>query len=293
VLEVCAALMGEGRARPLSGSRWDWAAQDVGYRLLGLRANQRGELARALDVLIDALAAARTERGISACIRDYERLHSELRKGTRSRHALPTPERLFALGYPLPHGYGSDLAQIQEGVASACPSTLRALGKESDACVRAFCAADAPERLPIGKRFAGYLSRTRPGPCAELAAVEAAITHVPPRAPWADCLDPFEARGTGLTRAPGVEIVIVTHDVMGLAPARVAQAKRLPEARALLVLRRAGQPVDVLELALELGRSLRDAEPGARLPDALLASEPTARDELLAAGVLVPTAYAD
>jgi hypothetical protein len=293
VIAALDALTGRGTLPPWRATRWDWAAQDVGYRLLSVRARQTGSLCAALDALIDALAAARTERGLIACARGYEALHAETRGARRARATLPTPERLFAVGYALPGGYGKDLGQLRDGIASACPGTLQALGKEAALCVSAFAASDEAERTALGKRFARFLARTRPGPVAELCALEAAITHVPVRAAWADCLDPFEARGSALMLAPALEIVSVEHDVMGATPGRVKKAKRLPEPRGLVILRRSGQPVDVLELPAALARLFQASAPGAAVPEDLFASDPALRDELLAAGVLVPAAYAD
>jgi hypothetical protein len=292
VIAASDALTGEGPLPPWRATRWDWAAQDVGYRLLSVRARQTGSLRNALDALIDALAAARTEPGLIACTRGYEALHTETR-GARRAQALPTPERLFAVGYALPGGYGRDLGQLREGIASACPGTLQALGKEGARCISAFAASDEAERTALGKRFARYLARTRPGPLAELCALEASITHVATRAAWADCLDPFEARGAALTLAPALEIVHVEHDVMGATPGRVRKAKRLAEPRGLVILRRSGQPVDVLELPAPLARLFQASTQGAALPADLFADDSALRDELLAAGVLVPAAYAD
>jgi hypothetical protein len=250
-------------------------------------------LARELDSLIDGLAQARTERGLLACIRDYEALSADARRKRRTQPVLPAPERLFAVGYALPKGYGSDLAQISEGVGSACPSTLQALDKESAAVVRTFVARDQPERAPIGRRFARHLARERPGPYAELCAVEAAISHAPIRPAWADCLDPRQGRGQALALAPSVEIVMVTHDVVGVTPGRISKARRLAAPQALLVLRHSGQPVDVLGLPAELARTLQASSRERPLPAELFADDPALRDELLTAGVIVPTAYAD
>jgi hypothetical protein len=293
VIALCDALSERGTLEPWRASRWDWASQDVGYRLLSVRATQTGSVQGELDVLIDALAGARSESGLRTCIHGYEGLFAEAHGKRRAQPALPSPERLFAVGYALPEGHGCDTAQFGAGIGSACPSTLEALGKERAACVRAFAAGDQPERAPLGKRFARYMARERPGPLAELCALEAAITHVPTRPAWADCLDPFEARGAAFALAPGVEIVPVAHDVVGVTPAKARKAAKLAEPRALLVLRRSGQPVDILELPAALARSLSGSSRDQPLPPGLFAGDPSLRDELLAAGVLVPTAYAD
>lgn len=291
VVALAAALEGRPEPEPWRATRWDWAAQDVGYRLLTLRASHSA-YARELDALIDRLARARTARGLSACVRGYETLYTATAPKRRGRSALPPPERLFAVGYALPTGHGSDLVQLREGVASACPSSVRALGARGADVLSAFVARDAAERSPIGKRFARFLARHEPGPCAELSALEAAITHASPRAPWVDCLDPFEARGDAYALAPGVEIVRVAHDVMGTAAGRIARAPRLAEPRALLVLRRAGQPVDVLELPVSIAQVLAGSSRDAPVPEQLFRDQPALRDDLLAAGVITPTVYA-
>ena len=291
VLAVCDMLCGESPPRPFRSTRWDYSAQDLGYRLLSVQARCGKELARELDPIIDALAATRSQRGIGACIAAYRALFAD-RGRARSARALPAPEQLFAVGYALPEGYGCDHAQIEQGIASACPGSWRGLSAAARTrLLTVFCATDAWESAPIGRRFAGFLAREAPGPCAELANVEAAITHVPPREPWADCLDPFEASAPGLCLAPGVEIVRIDHDVLSTSPRALGRARRLAEPRALLVLRRVGaDAVDVLELPWAQAERLLD-NPGQPLAPATFAMEETTLADLKRAGVLVPVAY--
>jgi hypothetical protein len=168
---------------------------------------------------------------------------------------------------------------------------VQALGARSQAAIDAFSADDRAERAPIGRRFARFLARTQPGPCAELCALEAAITHAAVRPLWVDRLDPFEARDGQYALAPGVEIVMVGHDVVSAPPGRVARARQLAEPRALLVLRRTGEPVDVLELPAPLARALTGSSREAPLPADLFSEQPALRDELLGAGVITPTIY--
>lgn len=292
VIAVAAAICDEAPLAPWRATRWDWAAQDVGYRLLGVRARQTGSVGSALDALIDALASERNERGLSACVRDYEALVRDA-GASRKRTGLPRPERLFGVGYALPGGYGRDLTQLRQGIASACPASMAALGEAAEPCVRAFVEAEAPERAPLGKRFARYLARTQPGPVAELCAVEAAIAHAPTRPLWADCLDSFAGQNDAFRLAPALEIVIVAHDVLSASAGRVKRAKRLAEPLGLVVMRRSGEPVDLIELPDALARALQANAPEAPLPDALFAGDLTLRDELLARGVIVPVAYAE
>jgi hypothetical protein len=291
VLAVCDLLCGGPAPRPWRSTRWDYSAQDLGYRLLSVQARCGAGLSRELDPIIEALAQTRSERGVEACIRDYGALFESLGRGRKQR-ALPRPEQLFGVGYALPRGLGCDQAQIEQGIASACPNSWRSLGDPARArLLREFCAADAPERVALGRRFARFLERAAPGPCADLARVEAAITHVGPRAPWADCLDPFEAGTPELELAPGVEIVRIDHDVLGVSTRGLRNAHQLPTPRALIVLRRSGaEEVDVLELPWAQAERLHESS-ARPLPPARFAMEETTLGELMRAGVLVPRAY--
>lgn len=286
VLEVCDDLCGGAQAKPWRATRWDYAAQDVGYRLLALRTALSGELGRELDRLIDGLAAERNEAGLMRVIDGYVALAGQAK---RTRRLWPAQE-LFAVGYALPGGYGSSLRQIDEGVRSACPGAHEALGRTQRATIEQFCARDTPVRAPIGRRFARFLAEERPGPVAELASVEAAITHVAPRDLLAASLDPAEARGDVLTLANGVELVNIEHDVLSVLPKDVVRAARVPEGRSLLILRGASGDVDVMELPGELaGRLLQSRQQPLRRT--AFSADQTTLHELLAAGVLVPTAY--
>jgi hypothetical protein len=289
VRELCAALARGESARPWRATRWDYAAQDVGYRLLGLREAARGEEARELDRIIDALASRRSEHGVAAAIAAYRALHEG---ATRARRRLPDAAELFAVGYDLPGGFGRSVALVAQGVASACPRTWRALGARGPALAAAFARADAPHREPIGRRFAKFVAAELPKPLAELAQLEAAITHAHQPELAAQALDPREARGPGLRLSPGAEIVRMTHDVLALPAARVARAKPLPAARALLVVRGTGSEVDVVELPLALAEQLeRHADEPLTRGD--FADAPEALDLLLSCGAILPAAYAE
>lgn len=293
VLAISEMLCGGPAPRAFRSSRWDYAAQDVGYRLLNVRALTGPSLAAELDALIDALAATRTEQSLRACIHGYRALYAEARRArAKQARALPTPERLFAVGYELPEQLGCDVQQIEAGVASACPTSWQALSSRQRAqLLLAFCSEDQPERAPIGRRFARFLTQRAPGPHADLARVEAAITHVAPREPWVDCLDPFEARDASLQLAPGVEIVRIDHAVLGADARSVAQSPKLDAPSALLVLRRTGsENVDVLELPWEQAQRVAASQQRPLQRRELALAESTLED-LLRAGVLAPTAY--
>ena len=63
---------------------------------------------------------------------------------------------MFAVGYDLPLGHGRSIAQIFEGLRSACPRTVARLGEGGLEAVSDFVASDALIRAPLGKRFAAW-----------------------------------------------------------------------------------------------------------------------------------------
>lgn len=289
VVELCDDLVGGAPAKPWRATRWDYAAQDVGYRLLSLLAVASGETAGELDKLIDGLAAERTEQGMVRAITGYSELEQQSRKARRARGLVPSAE-LFAVGYALPGGHGSSLPQLSAGLASACPGTWQALARKQRETARQFAAQDSPVRSPIGRRFARFLSETIPGPVAELCRVEAAITHVAPRDLLAASLDPLEGRGDELGIANGVEIVQVEHDVLNVEPSELASAAVLPGGCALLILRGASGDVDVMELPAAIAERV-EASRVRPLPRSAFGTDEATLNELLSAGVLLPAAF--
>jgi hypothetical protein len=287
VVEVTRALTGTGKVRPWRASRWDYVAQDLGYRLLTLRASAP-ELARELDGLIDELAERRTAAGVKRTIGGYESLWAA--RG-RKRRGLVPPAELFAVGYALPGGHGSSLRQLAEGVASACPNTWAALGRAQAETLREFAASERPERAPIGRRFARFLARAEPGPLAELASVEAAITHVRPRDAFAAQLDASEAMDERVMLASGVEILRIRHDVLGAEVAKLRKLRPDAQPRTLLVGRASASDVDVTELPETCVRRLERAGTRGVMRGALGLDTETI-DGLLAQGLLVPGQYA-
>jgi hypothetical protein len=159
-------------APALSATRWQWAAQDMGWRLLQIGAETEGEAARALDGMVDRLAAQSDEAGLAATLAAYESLSAEW--------TLPEPADVFAVGYDLPGGYGRSIRQVVEGLQSALPGTLRLLGAQTEATVATFVGQDAPQRSPLGRRFATFLSNTEHGALVDVARFEAAIAHPMP-----------------------------------------------------------------------------------------------------------------
>jgi hypothetical protein len=287
VSEVCAALCGKKPAPPWQATRWDYTAQDVGYRLLALRSAATQHAAE-LDRMIDRLAGQRTRAGLVRTIRTYCALWSS--EPPRARRDLLAPEQLFAVGYALPEAQGHALSQLCEGIASACPNAWEALGRTRVALAARFADEDLPERTPLGRRFARWLAQAQPGPVADLARLEAAITHVRARDALAVQLDPHEAADDRVRFSSGVEVVRLNHDVASLSAAEARKARRLPEVRVLLVARAGEQDVDLIELPEQVAARLEQAgEPGT--PRTALGLSEETVDELLEARWIAPLRY--
>jgi hypothetical protein len=287
VVAVRDAIVHGTRLSPHRASRWDYAAQDVGYRLLWARAELDDSRGDALDAMFEALADDRTEAGLETVVRQYEALSAE--RPPRRGRGLPSPLAMFSVGYRLVGRYGRSTDQIVEGVASACPSTLLALGRAANPTVASFIEEDLPARLPLGRRFARWLTRRSPGPVADLARLEAAITHAQPPDAHTRGFSADEARDECRLLASHAELVRVEHDVAGAAPERVSKLQPTTP-RYLAVLRDAESLVDVMELPTSVGDALLGARTTPRTPESLgLPVEDLV--ELTQAGLLVPAAY--
>jgi hypothetical protein len=279
VLALLAHLDGEAEAAPWAASPATWAIQDLGWRLMMVAADTEGEPQRGLLDLADALSAAPPgEEALTALIAGYRALCEEWE--------LPAPQDLFAVGYPLPGGLGSDLDQLKDGVHSALPHCARHTKKELPARVAAFAEADGLLRQPIGRRFAAWMAETAPGPLAELAALEAAVTHArPPNPAEASLIELPVPPGQPCRLGSSLERLRLSIDpqraLAGAAPrARKAQT-------AVAVVRR-GLGVDALALSPEAAAALD------RLPDdpqALDALDPADRDELVSLGIVAPCRF--
>lgn len=287
VVEVRDALFKGAELRPWAATRWDYTAQDLGYRLLTLRATRSGEMARSLDALIDALAKKRTKQGVARLMEAYGALAASTK---RSREALPSKEDMFAVGYGLEAQPGVSLRQLDAGVRSACPGAHLALGRDANRILADFAAAEQPERSPIGRRFAQFLSRTQPGPVAELARIEAAVTHVLPRCPIAHALSYEDGVTLRVKRARGAEIVRIEHDVLNHSGSKVKRAARFKHPHYLGVVRTGAEEVDLLELPVQLGEKLLEIGTQS-IARSELPVEDDAFEELLAAGFLLPERY--
>ena len=205
IWEVAAHLSGRGEAAPLAGDRWRWIAQDLGSRLLQVRAETGGGAGRALDRLVEALAGAPTEGGILAATQGYQDLSEAWE--------LPDPDVILGVGYRLPGGGGAAVAQIWEGLESAVPVTMATLGGLAEGQVRAFCAADGAARRGLGLRFADHLGAHGPADIADLARVEAALTHAPAPSPADATLGAAGAGEAGWRVPAEVALITVSVDV--------------------------------------------------------------------------------
>ncbi len=287
VIEMRDALTQAKILRPWKATRWDYAAQDIGYRMLTVRAQCAGDLGRGLDRVIDSLAQKRSKQGITRAIAAYSELAAAHRRG---KATLPSAEEMFAVGYALPGWSGVSLSQLEAGARSACPGAHLALGRDAHAAIEQFASADIAERSPIGRRFARFLRREQACAIADLAHVEAAVTHVMPRDPVAYALPSAEGLCARVRLARGAEVVRIDHDVLSHSGSRVKRAARLKEPRYLGVVRTGSEEVDLLELPQALGEKL--IQVGTQLTRREdLPIDDESVDELLAAGFLLPERY--
>lgn len=284
VLELVDAVTGAtpvAAVTPLRGGRWRFVAQDLGARLLQIRADTDGDCALELDRAIAQLAARPDEAGVAATIDAYRALHDDWE--------LPPPEAVFAVGYPLPLGLGSDLEQLERGLESACPNALAPFAPDQlRAVVADFAAADlaAPRRAPIGRRLVAFLEGHRlegigdadmRRRAAAIARVEAALVHAAPR-DAAEATLGWDSPERSARLATGLEIV---H-----APAGVVD----DAATDLAILRDPDGAVGAHALSPEVAAILRGWGDGARalaavaLPGAEIAA-------LCDAGVLIPSRW--
>jgi hypothetical protein len=242
---VMAAITEGAPLAPWAGGPWRRAAQDVGWRLIQLREEVEGEAADGLDALIDTLANDQTEAGVEAAIAGYEALFEDWE--------LPEADELFGVGYDLPRGVGRCQAQIQAGLRSALPETLRRLGRGADAAIAAFTAADGWARRPLADRFADFIEAHHPA-LTDQARVEAALCAVEAEDPAERSLALDPPAPGPWRRTRGVRALHLTSTVRTLDGGLHIDAS--PEAPAgLAVVRRAGE-VHVLDLRPDEARAL-------------------------------------
>ncbi len=235
VRDMVTALSGDGDAAPLIGHSATWAAQDLGWRLLALRAEIDGAPAEALETMVDRLATAADRADlaegmavIASVLASYEDLFEEV--------VLPPPADLFAVGYPLPGGYGSAVSQLTEGLVHTLPLTCARLGDDLSSVVEVFAKEDPWVRVGIGDRFADWAARHLSGVVADQAALEAAVMHVsaPDPSMWALRGEPRSH--TTWSCARHARPVVLHHDV-GTDPEDPGTGSRLEEPACIAVVR--------------------------------------------------------
>lgn len=209
--DVVAAVCDEGDAPPLAGHAGTRVAQDLGWRFMQLRAEVEGEVDGELERLVSGLAEAagatlpEARSGIAAVIADYEALFDS--------YVLPPPADLFAVGYPLPGGYGTSVAQLAAGIEDTLPLTRARLGADFETVVERWARADRWQRCGVGDRFAAW-ARDRLEPAiADQAALEAALVHVAAPDPAAVTLGAAAAEDARWVPVRNSRRVRISHDV--------------------------------------------------------------------------------
>jgi hypothetical protein len=165
-------LLGED-VRPLAPSadagRDRWVRQDLGARLLLVHSETDGDCAQGLLALVDRLADGAE---IQTIVEDYSELEEEF--------YVPASGEMFAVGYPLVEGVGSDVEQLLAGVHSALPATSAWAGDDLPGWVAEFAKVDQSVRIGIGERFASWLTEQGVEVGSDVARFEAAMAHPPP-----------------------------------------------------------------------------------------------------------------
>jgi len=208
VVQLAQALLGQAdwHARPNS-CRADWVRQDVAMRLLQVHADTDGDAAAELLAIAESLAD-KAPLGVARA--RYEAL--------ADAYVLPPGDVVWALGYPLEGTEGSHVPQIDAGLRSAAPLTMKLLEHAGVQPTETFLAADPAVRAPLGERFADWLDTSWPGPATELARFEAALLAArsddTATALLTDAPNPF-----GLCRARGFVVLIASGDPVALAEA--------------------------------------------------------------------------
>lgn len=286
-IERLEAVMGsivDGHAlTPWTCGKWGFVAQDIGWRLLHL-AERHPRVRAPLRLLADNLADAQTESGVEAAIAGYGALVDDAR--------IPEVSDVFAVGYPLPQLKGRSLRQIAEGLASALPSTMEALGEGALDRVQQFVFRDLASRAPVSLRFAADVAQREGGALGELASLEAALVHPRPADAVTTTLGELGARYERVAVSPSARFVNVSYGGLALIdePDLVHRA-RAGEATTLVVVSR-GEELALSELDRNVGDALAQlsaVEGGFEPPDEGLSDELT--DQLMAMGVLVACAW--
>jgi len=256
-----------------------WATQDVGWRLLSIRAETDGDAMAALDDVVEHLAKDPTEHGLLNAIRAYESISQEWE--------LPEPSALFAVGYGLPAGYGRSETQVWDGLQSAVPVTCSGITDE----VRAFVAADLPAREPLARRFAAYLADKQPRILSDVARFEAALSA--PKPPDIDAISLVDdaLKSSSFVRGKAGEILRFESDV----PAAVevvmggGELNETGGPMTLAVLSFADGDVGLIDLSPGTGSALAEVPVGGLVQTGDMLEHEL--ELLIEHGVLLPAAY--
>jgi hypothetical protein len=215
VLEVRDALLNGAPAAHWACAPAAWTTQDLAWRLLLVRAECDPDDAAfdALGRIVDALADGGS---VADAWAGYQAIHQDF--------ILPEPEDVFALGFDLEGAPGRSVRQIAEGLETVLPNTIALLdADEAPGVIAEFLTQDTGERGPLARRFAGHLRATRPGPVADLATYEAAISHPLPPDPEAATLGVAGAKDKRRRRSSSFEVLRFGCDVLALAQALDAE----------------------------------------------------------------------
>jgi len=282
---LTSAIVSDGPATAWTATRWDWAAQDVGWRLLQIWTETEGEAAEALEGMVDHLADNADPTGMAEAIQSYQNLCEAWE--------LPEPVDVFAVGYDVTAGYGRSTPQIMVGLQSALPATHRLLGEHGTDVATLFVSQDAPQRTPLGRRFAAFLPGSAHDALTDVARFEAAIAHAQPADLEAITLaaDVAIDGQTAWVRGPGGEVLSLAFDVPTLVE-MLLRTHQIPEdagdACALAVVSFADGDVGVLHLS-EQAANVLDVTPST--PVAVDALDLAEVSLLVEHGLLVPARY--
>lgn len=281
------AIKGGLSAPPLTAGSQHWIAQDVAWRLLTVSAQCEDlEAVEALEQMVDYLAEQ--PQDILGVTRLYSSLHEEF--------YIPDPDDVFALGYEIGGGFGSDIKQLTQGISSACPALEMALGADGlREQVNAFATWDLmkPQRLPIARRFAMFLKETGGGPLSDLAMYEAAINDPEPPDPWSACLMWRDAEGSLVRRAQGVEVIEVGVEIDQLMDALRSDQEEIEvteRQQFLMIVHKAGGIREICEISIEAAKALDLLNDGP-IEHTLLGMNPSEFKQLIELGALTPCAW--
>lgn len=216
-----------------------WIRQDLAARLLTVHAHTEGPAADALIRLVEQLDFLIP---LPTLMQGYIELEET--------YVLPWSGDVFAIGRPLPLGFGRSVAQVAEGVRTACPLAADLLDRTG---VDPGDFPDPPELAPVGDRFARWVQQAHPafGPLAAFESAVCMVREDPVR-------EGLGTEGPGeLVLCEGARVLQAPYDVLALTDrieAGEVRARSTPEGvvldpappaepTCLVIGRHAGEPV--------------------------------------------------